>query len=348
VASPSRHDPVRRISDPRRLAAVAEAELHGHLHDRDLTAVVETLRLSCRVPMAVINVVTEDLQTYPAEVGMDAPCSHVPDRLSFCAEVVEAGRPVAVADARAHPVYAENPLVRLGAIGAYAGVPLIDNGFILGSVAIFDDAAREFTAADREILRYQGQLASSVLALRRLARTDPLTGLANRAAFTDRVASAIAELDRRPGRVAVLYVDLDAFKTINDSHGHDVGDRVLQEVATRLEPLLRPTDMMSRLGGDEFAAVCTDLTGARDATLIAERMVKAVEEPWVHDGRRLDLALSVGVAVTAEATQPPAELVRAADAAMYRAKRTPGSRWETAHDPDEVGPRPSSRSAMRR
>jgi len=309
---------------------VAQAELHGHLQDRDLNAVVQTLRLSCDVPIAVINVVTENLQTYPAEVGVGAPCTQVPNELSFCAEVVETGRSLTVSDARAHPVYSENPLVRNGVIGAYAGVPLVDDGFVLGSVSIFGDGAREFTEADMEILRCQAQLASSVLALRRSARTDPLTGLPNRAAFTDRLTSAIARLERHPGQVAVFYFDVDEFKELNDTYGHDVGDWVLLTLATRFAALIRPTDTLSRLGGDEFAAVCGDLTDARDAAIIAGRMVEAAEEPWVLNGRRIHVAVSIGVAVTTAATQESAELVRAADAAMYRAKRTSGTCWEPA------------------
>lgn len=322
--------PVGGVSNPRRLAAVARAELHGHLKDRDLNAVVATLRLACNVPIAVINVVTENKQTYLAEVGVGAPCTEVPDGLSFCARVVDTGHSLAVADARSHPVYSENPLVRQGVIGAYAGVPLVDDGYILGSVSIFDDEAREFAADDIEILRCQAQLASSVLALRRSARTDPLTSLPNRAVFTDRLATAITRLERHTSRVAVMYFDVDGFKKLNDTYGHDVGDWVLLQLGTRLKPLMRPTDTLARLGGDEFATVCEDLTGAGDAALIAARMVAAVEEPWLLDGQRLDVAVSIGVAVTDTPTQDRAELVRAADAAMYRAKQESGSCWRFA------------------
>lgn len=323
-------DPVGGVSDPLRLAAVARAELHGHLEDRDLDAVVATLRLGCDVPMAVINVVTENLQTYAAEVGVGTPCTRVPDGLSFCAEVVDTGRALVVPDAGSHPIYAENPLVREGVIGAYAGVPLVDDGFVLGSVSIFADDAREFAAADLEILRCQAQLASSVLALRRSARTDPLTGLPNRAVFAERLARSIARLERHPGMAGVLYFDLDGFKGLNDTFGHEVGDWVLLQLARRLEPRMRPTDTLARLGGDEFAAVCEDLASASDAALIAARLVLAVERPWVLDGQQLDVAVSVGVAVTDAPTQDPAELVRTADAAMYQAKQTPGSCWEFA------------------
>ena len=185
------------VDDPHRLAAVARAELHGHLGDQDLNAVVASLRIGCSVPIAVINVVTVNTQTYPAEVGVGAPCTTVPDALSFCAEVVNSRSSVAVYDARSHPVYAQNPMVLDGIIGAYAGVPLVDDGFVLGSVSIFNSQPREFTEEHLELLQHQARLASSVLALRRTARTDVLTGLPNRGLFLDRLSRSLARLDRK-------------------------------------------------------------------------------------------------------------------------------------------------------
>ncbi len=329
-------DLVGGVTDPRRLAAVARAELRGHLDDADLDAVVGTLRIACGVPIAVVNIVTHDLQTYPAEVGVDAPCTSVPDGLSFCAEVVDTKAPLAVPDARSHPVYAENPLVRAGVVGSYAGVPLVDDGVVLGSVAIFDSEAREFTAEDLELLQHQARLASSVLALRRSARTDVLTGLPNRAVLGDRLAQALDRLDRRPGFAAVLYLDIDGFKDLNDSHGHDVGDWVLQEFADRLSAELRPTDTLVRLGGDEFVAVCEDVESVAAAQGIAQRMVDRVAADWVHRGQSVTVDVSIGVAVTQVRSTDADALVREADAAMYLAKRRGGSGWELAAPSGEM------------
>jgi GAF domain-containing protein len=159
------------VRDFRRLDAVAQAELAGHLGDPALNAIVATLRIACRVPIAVINVVTQDLQTYPAEVGVGAPCTTVPDEVSFCAHVVETRAPVMVVDAAQHPTYAQNPLVLDGVVGAYAGFPLVDDGYVLGSVSIFDSRARVFTMDELALLAHQARLASAVLALRRVARS---------------------------------------------------------------------------------------------------------------------------------------------------------------------------------
>jgi diguanylate cyclase (GGDEF)-like protein len=320
-------NPVGGVRDPDRLAAVARAELHGHLRDQDLNAVVGTLRIACRVPIAVVNIVSENLQTYPAEVGVGAPCTSVPDGLSFCAAVVDTCIPLSVSDARAHPVYCRNPMVLSGVIGAYAGVPLVDDGFILGSVSIFDGAPREFSQGDLEVLAHQTQLASSVLALRRSSRTDLLTGLPNRGVYPERLARALGRMQREGGAAAVMYLDVDGFKAINDTLGHDVGDWVLIEVAERLGSVLRPTDTLVRLGGDEFVAICEDLTRAQDAERVADRMVAATTSPWLLAGEALDVSVSIGIAVADVPTADPVTLLRAADDAMYRAKLVTGSSW---------------------
>lgn len=312
------------VADPLRLAAVARAEIRGHAQDPDLDAVASTLRIACSVPIAVINIVTRDTQTYPAEVGVGAPCSTVPDPLSFCAEVVDTRLPLEVADARTHPVYARNPLVVEGVVGAYAGVPLVDDGFVLGTVSIFDDRPRQFTPGELKLLEYQARLASSVLRLRRTSRTDVLTGLPNRALFLDRLARS---LERHDGLVAVMFLDLDGFKALNDTMGHEAGDRVLVEMARRLTDVLHPNDTFARLGGDEFAVLCEELASVDDVEEVAQRMVAAVERPWTLDGMSTEIGVSIGIVVSAGGEEAPTDLMRRADAAMYRAKRVAGSAW---------------------
>lgn len=298
--------------------------------DSDLNAVVATLRMACSVPIAVINIVTQGMQTYPAELGVGAPCTTVPDTVSFCAEVVNTQSPLAVSDARSHPVYAHNPMVMDGVVGSYAGVPLVDDGFVLGSVSIFDDQPRKFTTEELEMLEHLAHLAhlaSAVLRLRRTSRTDALTGLPNRALFLDRLDLSLKRLDRQDARVAVMFLDLDGFKVVNDSMGHDAGDQVLVELTRRLTTVLRPTDTIARLGGDEFAALCEGLAAVEDVERIAERILEAIDLPWVINGSAVDLGVSIGIIVTKDADAEPADLIRAADAAMYRAKRIAGSAW---------------------
>lgn len=324
VASPA-DGVVTGVRDPRRLKAVADADLAGHMGDADLDAVVATLRLASQSPIVVVNIVGEDRQTYAAEVGVGSPCTTVPDELSFCAEVVESGRELTVSDAAAHAVYSRNPMVRGGVIGSYAGVPLVDDGVVLGSVAIFDDHPRAFSADVLDILRHQAKLAGTVLALRRSARTDALTGLPNRALYADRLAGALARLERRGGLVCVMFLDIDDFKSINDTVGHGAGDAILIELARRLTNVLRRTDTLSRFGGDEFVILCEELGSAAEAEQLVARIVATTSEPWEIEDRSMPVHISIGIAMTDSASTDASSLLRDADAAMYRAKKGSGS-----------------------
>jgi diguanylate cyclase (GGDEF)-like protein len=313
------------VANPDRLTAVANAELRGHLGDPDLNAIVETLRLACRVPIAFINIVTENLQTYPAEVGIGAACTSVPDAVSFCSEVVNTGRDLSIADVTTHPVYAQNPLVLSGAVRAYAGVPLIDDDAVVGSLSIFDDQVRTFSNDDLALLRHLSRLATSVLALRRTARTDALTGLPNREVFFDRVERALARADRNGAMVCVMYFDVDDFKRINDTYGHDAGDQVLVELGRRVHSLLRLADTLARIGGDEFVILYEDLHDVASAQRLATRLLESMKAPWLVDGEALTISVSVGVAVAESAPTSYREMLKHADAALYEAKRSPGS-----------------------
>jgi diguanylate cyclase (GGDEF)-like protein/PAS domain S-box-containing protein len=150
---------------------------------------------------------------------------------------------------------------------------------------------------------------------------DALTGLPNRVLFCDRLAHAMRrELRRGAGdRTAVLFLDLDRFKIVNDSLGHLVGDRLLVEVARRLEGALRPGDTVARLGGDEFTVLLEDLSGRDEAGVVADRMLSTLTAPFTFDDRELYLSASIGIAM-APAKATPDEVIRDADAAMYRAK----------------------------
>ena len=123
-----------------------------------------------------------------------------------------------------------------------------------------------------------------------------------------------------------------------DSFGHDVGDWVLVELAARISAVMRPQDTLARLGGDEFGAVCEDIASARDAVLIPERIIAAVNEDWMLDGQRISVGLSLGIALADSSETDPAGLLRDADAAMYRANRLAGSGWQLAHSLDTTRP----------
>ena len=160
------------------------------------------------------------------------------------------------------------------------------------------------------------------LAMAHLATHDPVTGLANRYLLTDRLGQALVRLARMPGRVVLMFIDLDHFKAVNDSYGHAVGDQVLIELARRLSALARREDTVARLGGDEFVLLCENVPTTDNVREIAGRVVGAMVQPFaVGAGLVVRLSLSVGVAVSADATARAADLLRDADRAMYRVKQ---------------------------
>jgi len=178
-------------------------------------------------------------------------------------------------------------------------------------------------------IRYAIERKRAEVALAHQALHDPLTRLPNRALFLDRLEQALARAQRSSIGIAVLFLDLDRFKVINDSLGHDAGDRLLVDVANRLQGVVRPGDTVARFGGDEFTILCDDVGGERDAVLIAERVAAAVGAPFALDGDEAFLTTSLGIALTTGRENSRAEaLIRDADAAMYRAKERGKSRYE--------------------
>ena len=157
-----------------------------------------------------------------------------------------------------------------------------------------------------------------------LAFHDGLTGLANRTLIRDRLQHAIARARRAGGYVAVIYLDLDDFKAVNDRLGHAAGDQLLQAVAARLQPLLRPGDTFGRLGGDEFVVVSDRVPNDRAAVSIAERLEAALREPFEFDAARVDVTASIGVAL-GDADTDADRLLANADRAMYAVKARGGA-----------------------
>ena len=149
---------------------------------------------------------------------------------------------------------------------------------------------------------------------------DGLTGLPNRDLLADRLGHALGRTERRGGKVAVLFVDLDDFKAVNDSLGHNAGDDLLVETARRISSCLRPEDTVSRLGGDEFCVLLEDVSGEAEATEVAERIIRALEPPVSSGGEEVTVTVSIGVALGGSGEGRPEALIGDADAAMYRAK----------------------------
>lgn len=164
--------------------------------------------------------------------------------------------------------------------------------------------------------------------LRFQALHDGLTGLANRALFSDRVSHALQRRSDRPDMVAVLYVDLDDFKTINDSQGHAAGDAMLVEVGNRLRQCVRSADTPARLGGDEFAVLLEEIYTQEQVETLAQRVMEALSEPFVIEGKTVPAGASIGIAIDTARASSAEVLLRNADVAMYLAKERGKRRYE--------------------
>jgi diguanylate cyclase (GGDEF)-like protein len=300
-----------------------------HVRARLGRAAVPDLALSDERPEAATVNVREALSEQGRILEMiatRAPLPEVLDSLVRLAESQLRGQRVAIVlpdDATAPPDEAPP---------GWSAPIVSHNDAVLGSVAVQDGVVegrtpRLPTAHDRHCVEAVARLAGIAIErqrseqrIRHMAHHDELTGLPNRALLNARLAQALGQA-RRSGRpLALLFLDLDGFKYINDSLGHEVGDRLLRTAALRLQSIVRPGDTVARLGGDEFVVMLVDLKQAGDAATIAHEIVQALSRPLRADDRTLHVTASVGVA-TFPADGDSAELLlKHADAAMYRAK----------------------------
>lgn len=174
------------------------------------------------------------------------------------------------------------------------------------------------------------ELNESREAIRHLAQHDGLTGLPNRALFADRLHQAMAQAQRDQSRLAVMFVDLDSFKPINDTYGHQVGDSLLTVLAQRMQACVRNADTVGRVGGDEFVVLLPWVQSIQDARVVAEKICHSINQVMVIDGHSLVISASVGVAIYPDHGKDEAALVRQADDAMYMAKNYGGNQARTA------------------
>ncbi len=186
-------------------------------------------------------------------------------------------------------------------------------GDLIGGIASFRDNTEQF--------RRESELA-------KMSLFDGLTGIANRRLFSDQLDQAVSRAQRSQRTLGVMFVDLDRFKAVNDSLGHDVGDALLCQAAERMQTLLRHGDLLARWGGDEFVVCIENLTSPRDAAAAAQKIVRGMSECFTCQGNEIYISTSVGIALYPEAGADGESLIRAADKAMYEAKRNGGARLQ--------------------
>ncbi|BBB26263.1 EAL domain-containing protein [Amphritea japonica] len=193
-----------------------------------------------------------------------------------------------------------------------------------GQVTGLVESSRDVT----EHIRIQKRLREKEKSLDFLAHHDPLTKLPNRLLFSDRLKQALRHAKRTKTGLALLFIDLDEFKEINDSFGHNLGDQLLKKVSARLQEHVRANDTIARLGGDEFTIIVEDLTHPNDAALVAQNLLDAFNHPIELDEHQLHVSLSIGISLYPEDAEFTEALIRNADTAMYRAKASGKNRYD--------------------
>jgi diguanylate cyclase (GGDEF)-like protein len=244
---------------------------------------------------------------------------------------ISEGRLVVIEDYAADPKMV--PQMVSDGICAALAAPVFQRGAVVGSLVVATHRrGRTYSDSERDALKAFAEHAGLALNDAKAAEEtahqafhDPLTGLPNRALFLDRLRLASARAQRSGHRVAVLFADLDGFKTVNDSLGHAAGDQLLVAVGQRFDACVRPSDTVGRFGGDEFAILMEDVRDPIAAARIAQRALEALERPFEVLGREVYVTASIGIAVGNESAQ---DLLRNADIAMYEAKGRGKGRYE--------------------
>jgi diguanylate cyclase (GGDEF)-like protein/PAS domain S-box-containing protein len=334
---------VRRAAEQAAVAALGERALEGGplptLLDHAMQVVADVLG----VAFADVLELTEDERAFLLKAGVGfreglvrnitVSADWADSQAGF---TVLAKEPVVVDDIAGEHRFQAGTLLRDHAVASGMTALIQGRGRPYGVVGAYSSEPRAFSQEDVSFL----QAVANVLAdaidrvrteeeTRRRGLHDPLTGLPNRTLVLDRIAHALARADRGEASVAVLFLDVDNFKVVNDSLGHRAGDNLLCQLAARLSDAVRPADTVGRFGGDEFVVLCEDVVDEPMALRIAGRLARVFSEPFALEGDDVHVAsASIGVVLRDGAQDNPEELLRDADAAMYRAKERGRSRVE--------------------
>jgi len=330
----------RRLASQRQLLAITERLLVHRERGAVFEAIADTLAevvphdtltiyLVDRAAGCLVPTLARD--EYAAQILATRPALGA----GITGDVIAKGEAEIINDASHDPRMVLVPGTPVDQREAMIVAPIRNAEGVIGALNLYR-AGREFDADDLELVRLFTNHVAIALEnasiddqLVEAAVTDPLTGLPNRRLFGERVDHALARRERGGSGVAVLFLDLDGFKLVNDSLGHATGDAVLRAVAARLRERSRAVDTVARLGGDEFAILLEDVRGEADAALAGERLVAALAEPFAIAGRELSVRASMGVAL--DRGQPDisaVDLLRDADTAMYHAKANSRGRFE--------------------
>ncbi|MGE8151415.1 diguanylate cyclase domain-containing protein [Pseudomonas vancouverensis] len=269
---------------------------------------------------------------FPYHVDDHEPQPEQPGTLTerLCAEVIRSGQPILLTPEQQEAPAGFEVVVSGQPASCWLGVPLNAQKGTIGALIVKSIPGGErYTEQDKELLQYVcAQVATAIerkqlhARLERMAQYDQLTQLPNRELLRERLKASLETARRDKGRMALLYVDLDRFKQVNDTLGHGVGDMLLQAVANRLKGCVRETDTVARIGGDEFVVLLHSIQASADTDTVVGKIRQVLAQPLRLDGHSLNIQSSIGVARFPDHGTDEKQLFRHADEAMYSAKRT--------------------------
>lgn len=331
----------------KRVSALEEYRILDTAPEADFDNLVALAARICETETAAVSFLDERRQWFKAIKGLDV--RETPIAVSFCNHALESCEIFQVKDASRDPLFASNPMVTgRPHIRWYAGIRILAaDGTPIGSLCVVDSKPRPqgLNELQRMTLRVLAAQVQSLLALRRsvferqaqlnaqakltkklrhVAEHDALTGLPHRVPFKKRLTAAMRDAEAANERVVLMLVDVDHFKQINDSMGHDVGDAMLRKFSARLRAAVRSTDTVARLGGDEFGVLLKGIDREEEIAAISRSINERLHEPMRHRGRLVECRASIGLAIFPDHAASPEELTKCSDLALAQAKRERG------------------------
>lgn len=317
-------------AEEERLSALQHYDVLDTEQEESFDRITRLAQGLMQTPIALVSLIDRERQWFKSRVGIDA--HETPRDISFCTHAIRGSEPMIVPDALEDDRFRNNPMVTGDpGIRFYLGVPLrTPGGHHIGTLCTIDRQPREVAPFQVALLQDLARLVIDELELRQIATSDSLTGALTRRGFTRDAEQAIHRARRYGRPLGCIALDVDHFKSVNDTHGHAAGDMVLRAIVATLRSIIRSVDIFGRVGGEEFAIIVPD-TDLADTMQMAERVRQAIADSEIVIGpTSLKVTASLGVSTLGDNHMGLGALLDDADSALYRAKANGRNRVETA------------------
>ena len=304
----------------KRLSALVSLDILDTYSEKIYDDITHAVCAAFGMPISLISLVDSDRQWFKSKVGIDS--QETSRSISFCAHVTASNKPLIVEDALEDDRFQDNPLVTSSPnIRSYLGMPLtVADDITLGTLCVIGTEPRIFKEHEIQLLAHLRDVVVKIIKFRDDSLTDPMTGLFNRRMFAIMSDKIISANTREHTTFSLILFDVDRFKNINDSYGHDAGDSTLIHLSKKLHEVMRREDLIFRLGGDEFAIVSPHCE-LQHAYMLAERLRAEVEQnQFVHKNKIINITISTGVSEYIEGIDNISSLLSIADEALLQAK----------------------------